>query len=97
MDRRIIVQYMNSTLGIAYGQITMNDAKVMSAHVKKRTGEYIPPEVIIQAAVNSPVEMMEKYRSGLWNALIKDYNIEVLTLASMEVNGIQGEQIIGYR
>ena len=97
MDKRAVVLYLNNTLRSGYGEITMSDARFMSANIRKKTGKYIAPETIIEAALNSPVEMMEKYRSGLWHSLINDYKIEVLTLSEMNINGIKGEQIIVYR
>lgn len=98
MDRNIVVAYLNNTLNYGYGTITSDDAKCFSIHIQEETNEFIHPEVIIRAAQNSTGEMLEKYKSGLWNALVKKYNIEVVTFMSMTMQGeteIQ-EQIIGY-
>lgn len=97
MDRRGVIIYLNGTMSVGYGKISMADARMMSAQIKRKVGGNIAPEAIIQAALNSPVEMLEKYKTGLWHALIREFNVEILTLGAMEVNGVKGEQIIGYR
>lgn len=99
MDRQTVVNYLNYSLQIPYGGISINDAKVFNIHIEEETGQSIHPNSIINAAQNSPPRMLEKYKEGLWNALIKKYEIEVVVLLSMGilVNGKEQSQISGYR
>lgn len=81
-----------------FGQISLADAQMFSWWVFHKTGENLHPNAIINAAMNSPVQMLEDYRSKLWGSLIKHFNVEVITMGmKMNLSGIEGDKVLGYR
>ncbi len=93
MDRQSVVVFMNNPSH--YGSISMEDCEMFSKLIEKRKGEVMDPNVILRAALSSPPEMVERYKTGMYNSLINDFNLIVEIMGGVNING--GEKIIGYR
>ena len=96
MDRQSVLLFMNNSVHYGgYGSISWEDARMFSSLIEKRTGEKMEPNTILEAALNSTPEMLEKYKSGMYHSLIKDFNLIVEVMNGVNING--GEKIIGYK
>lgn len=85
MNRQLVLLYLNMCKNRLGPVFTENDAKIMSQHIHIQTGKYIPVQVIMNAAHNSPWEMVNKYLEGLWNSLISKYGIQVIVNPASKV------------